>query len=250
MTAENTAEGFEPDRIPIAKVADPMDLTVLVPSRGRPENIVALLDAFESTCDAREPTALYVAVDADDPELPSYQAITLPSWAGLLIGMSSRLGGALNRWSPSLAEDYEVVGFMGDDHRPRSVGWDNAIVCAMQPNGVVYGDDLIQGPNLPTAVFLDANIVRTLGHFVLPGQIHLFMDNYWKRLGQELGTLTYLPDVVIEHMHPLVGKAPTDEHYGRNNAPEVWEHDEALFKAWVEGGQMAADVEAIKAATS
>jgi hypothetical protein len=41
--------------------------------------------------------------------------------------------------------------------------------------------------------------------------------------------LTYLDDVIIEHMHPFAGKAEFDEGYTRVNAREMYAHDKRVF---------------------
>jgi hypothetical protein len=148
-----------------------------------------------------------------------------------------------------VAKNYDVVGFMGDDHRPRTLDWDHTIaaIAKREPGSVIYGNDLIQGAALPTAVFMDARIVRALGWFVVPGMTHLFMDNLWKTLGEQLGTLRYLPEIVIEHVHPIAGKAEWDDGYREANDGAVWEHDEAIYNEWI-AFQMPADIATIKAA--
>lgn len=227
-------------------------IACIVPSRGRPGNIVELVEAWRDTVtiDVFGETfmQLYVYVDDDDPTLAEYQAIEMPRWAVLRVGPRLRLGGTLNEAIKILGNITASVGFMGDDHRPRTVGWDRLIAEALDARklGVVYGNDLVQGRNLPTAVFLDSRIVRTLGWMVYPGMIHLFFDNLWKRLGEELGTLTYLNDVVIEHCHPIAGKADWDDGYQEVNSTETWTHDEQLYNEWV-GQHMAADIALLKA---
>lgn len=222
-------------------------MACIVPSRGRPGNAAALVEAWAGTLSDGGFMHLHIAVDLDDPELSAYEALKLPRWATLWIDERRRLGGTLNHLAPMLAGINGSVGFMGDDHRPRTAGWDVAIAEACQSDSVVYGNDLIQGANLPTAVFLGSQIVRTLGWMVLPGMVHLFMDNLWKTLGEQLGTLRYLPDVIIEHVHPIAGKAEWDDGYSAANAAEVWAHDEALYREWV-GYRMVDDVARIKAA--
>lgn len=235
-------------------------IAVLVPTRGRPANVAALIEAFDSTNSGL--AELVFAIDDDDPTFEETIAVLdQREMNTLIVDERRRLGGTLNEWAPKLAESFDIVGFMGDDHRPRTQGWDAAIAAAMKIHrvetmegdswliggGIVYGNDLVQGRNLPTAVFIDSRVIRTLGHFVLPGQTHLFMDNYWKRLGEELGLLQYLSDVVIEHVHPVTGKVPWDDHYAANNDRAVWDHDEAIYNTWV-ADRMAADVAAIKEA--
>lgn len=223
-----------------------MTLAVMVPSRGRPDNIEALCAAWSATMVGT--TELYVLVDEEDPCCQDYTRLHLPSNVQVLVGEGRRrLGEWLNYYAPILAVDHGIVGFMGDDHRPRSIGWPTTVLVAMPAGGVVYGNDLVQGPNLPTAVFMDARIVRALGHFVLPGQIHLWMDNYWKTLGEQLGTLRYLPECVIEHVHPLTGKVAWDEGYAEANSASNWENDERIYKEWV-AHQMPADIAKVREA--
>lgn len=227
-----------------------MSMAVIVPSRGRPQNIAALIVAWVET-DAH--AELHVVLDDDDPTLDEYDPIVHPQRVPKGVNMTTwvgprrRLGGSLNHLAPHVAKFVDVVGFMGDDHRPRTPRWDQVIFDNCPPAGVVYGNDLIQGSNLPTAVFVDPLIIKTLGWMVLPGQVHLFMDNLWKTLGEQLGTLRYLPDVIIEHLHPIAGKAEWDEGYTEANAAHVWDHDEVLYKEWV-AHQMPADIARIKAA--
>jgi len=153
------------------------------------------------------------------------------------LGMCGQLNAVTPRILAQATPPVTIIGFMGDDHRPRTVGWDQAIIDAMPPLGVVYCDDGFQGPNLPTSVFMDAELIRRLGWMVPPGIGHLFCDNAWKTLGEALGTLVYLPDVLIEHMHPHAEKAPMDAGYAEVNSARQWEADEAAFRRW-----MAADL--------
>jgi hypothetical protein len=227
-------------------------LVYLVPTRGRPGNAAALIDAFDTT---RGGVAdLVLAVDDDDGRLDEYRALELPEWCQLITGPRLRLGGTLNALAPMFvtgytpAVDYAGVGFMGDDHRPRTLGWDEQLADELDatPGGVVYGNDLVHGGALPTAVLLDAAIIRTVGYFVPPRMVHLWLDNYWLELGRRLGTLRYRADVVIEHVHPITGRAEWDDGYRENNADTVWRHDEAIYRDHLGSGQLDADVAAIR----
>jgi hypothetical protein len=92
---------------------------VLVPTRGRPDNIVALMKSWEATSSGI--ADLILSVDWDDPKRNEYpESIDLPSWAKVHYGPRRRLGGTLNKLAPVVADHYDVVGFMGDDHRPRT----------------------------------------------------------------------------------------------------------------------------------
>jgi hypothetical protein len=218
-------------------------ICVIVPTRNRPHNIGPLVESMKATMALD--THLLLAVDEDDPKLADYRALTLPEWVTLQVGPPMMIGPSLNYWSEALIDDYEAIGFFGDDNRPRTVGWDWRVMKAMPPFGVVYCNDLIQRWKLPTAVFLDSALVRHLGYFAAPGVIHLYNDDAWKLLGERLGTLTYLGDTVIEHCHPLVGTAETDEGYERVNSGERWSVDGPAFDAWRDG-RLDRDIERIR----
>lgn len=220
------------------------DLVVIVPSRGRPRSVAELAQAFAATTGPE--ARMVVAVDDDDPQRTAYEQ--LPIWElpqfDLRLGRRLRLGGTLNETAAEYVDQCDVIGFMGDDHRPRTDGWATWILDGLQaPGGVhiVYGDDKLQGQQLPTAAFLTSQIVRTLGWMALPGLTHLYVDNAWLELGRAAGVLGYLPDVVIEHMHPGAGKAAWDAGYAEANAPELDAADKAVFERW-RTEQLAADV--------
>ena len=61
----------------------------------------------------------------------------------------------------------------------------------------------------------------------------MYLDNFWMTLGVNLASLTFLEDVVIEHMHPLAGKAEWDQGYRDVNASERYEADKRAFDAYL-----------------
>lgn len=209
-----------------------IELTVVVPSRGRPQAVKELAEAFYETCVSR--TQLVVAIDNDDPDLRGYiEAQRELENFELSIGEPNRIGPILNQVVPGFAASSDNVGFMGDDHRPRTRGWDAAYITALRDlgTGVVWGDDLIMGPQIPTQVAMTSDIVLATGHFVPEGMKHLWLDNAWKAIG-EATSYRYLPHVIVEHMHPIAGKGEWDASYRANNTDEVFEHDRLRFLDW------------------
>lgn len=221
---------------------------MLVPSRGRPGNIAALDTAWLAT--ATGAADLLVIADDDDPALPHYRQVCQERGITLEVGPRLRLGPTLNRAAARHLHGYDAIGFMGDDHRPRTPGWDKAFVTELQRlgTGMVYGNDLLRSQDLPTAVAMTSDMVRALGWMVPPGLVHLFIDNAWLALGRTLGAITYLPDVVIEHMHPAAGKADTDDGYIEcNSGPQV-EADRTAYLAWHDNA-LAVDAGRVREAT-
>lgn len=209
----------------------------IVPSRGRPDNIRQLIEAWEAT---RDEAKLWVCVDDDDPHVDEYLAIKHPGWAAVFAGQRLRLGGTLNYWAAAsnlnYRADYQTIGFMGDDHRPRTPHWDTLLqetINAVGGTAVVYGNDLLQGRNLATSVAMSANIIDVLGYMVPPGMTHLFLDNVWMDMGRVVGNLVYRSDVVIEHVHPAAGKAEWDDVYKEVNSGAMWDADEKAYGSWL-----------------
>lgn len=218
-------------------------LAVIVPTRGRPGNAARLAQAFRDT-DALDALPVFVA-DWDDPELPAYKALlTDGAIPRLMVMDGARPGGsglcfALNYAARRYAELYEAIGFMGDDHLPRTANWDSQVLEALDSLDprVVYGNDLLQGAALPTAVFMQARMIRTMGMIAPQAMRHLYLDNFWKRLGEELHGLVYLPDTVIEHLHPVNGKAEWDERYAAVNSAERDQNDRREWELYQSDGR-------------
>lgn len=228
------------------------DLLMIVPTRGRPQNIAALLQSWADT--ATGAADLAIVLDEDDPLRPEYETHLdndlLAAIAGqvqfVLMHERLRLVGTLNQVATSYAAGYRMVGFMGDDHRPRSHGWDARFVeCLSAGAGIAYGNDLLQGEAMPTAVAMTSDIVTTLGYMAPPSFVHLCVDLVWKDWGQGIGRITYMPDLVIEHMHPANGKAPMDEGYADANSSERATGDAAAYHQYREQ-QLADDLAKLK----
>lgn len=228
------------------------DLVVIVPSRGRPGAVAELAAAFRETCTAS--TCLVFAMDKGESFEDAYDVAcaeaSSPGMAVLPVvvdGEPASMVNALNgatQWV--LTGDVKVIAFMGDDHRPRTKGWDAAYLAALaEKPGFVYGNDLLQGANLPTQVAMSAEVVRALGWMAPPTLVHLAVDNWWLELGQAADCITYLPDVVVEHLHPIAHKAKWDEGYKRVNAPEMYQRDLTEFER-LRRTELPKAVEAVK----
>lgn len=216
------------------------DLVIIVPSRGRPKSVVQVATAWTET-QAFDVAELVFAIDQDDPLIDQYRThlsdlsqslpvstFEVPTW----IPMVPKLNAATMNivWDdPPFA-----VGFAGDDHRPRTSRWATRYVERLQEmgTGIVYGDDLIQGANLPTQWAMTSNIVRELGAMVPADVDHLYCDNVIMELGVTAGCIAYLPDVIIEHMHPIANKSPWDDSYRRVNSGQQFSQDGDKFSNW------------------
>ncbi len=169
-------------------------------------------------------------MDTDDEELINYRSAVGIENIVEIENKTRGMAYPVNVAAKKYANEYDYFTFIGDDHRLRTPDWDIALMRAIGNRpGLSYGNDLLQAENLPTAVMMSAAIVRALGGMVPPKLKHLYLDNFWKALGNDLGHLTYLPQVIIEHLHPVAGKAEWDEGYRAVNAREVYSFDALMF---------------------
>lgn len=226
-----------------------LGLLVIVPSRGRPESVRRVTEAWRDTHAARDASLVFV-IDADDPRHGDYLAAeavdpvhftTIGQWVPMVPKLNLvASAAALSGW--------KYISFMGDDHLPRTSGWARRFAETLREmgTGIVYGDDCLQGERLATHWAMTVDIIRETGRMVPAPVDHLFCDNAIMDVGRMAECLRYLPDVRIEHMHPFAGKARMDVGYARVNDPMQYRADRERYEKWRADG-LKVDAERIRA---
>jgi glycosyltransferase involved in cell wall biosynthesis len=226
-----------------------MKTAIIVPSRNRPHNIKELQ---QSLIETGTNSNLFVVVDDDDKTIEDYYELE-NNFTEVLTFERGKKGMAdpLNKGARFLLEmnRYDYFIFVGDDHRPRTEYWDQIWRTNLDElgTGLVYGDDLLQRQNLPTAVGMTASIVQELGGMIPEGFAHLYLDNFWLRLGQDLNAIRYLPETVIEHLHPIAGKGEWDAGYQEVNSAEINSADAQAFSDYISSDDYRQLVERLSA---
>jgi hypothetical protein len=221
-----------------------MSMMVICPTRGRPKKAMETLDAWMATAVLPDSRIIFV-VDKDDPLLAEYNMTALPlaSFEHKGGGMAEPVNAAAKFYAP----DYDILGFVGDDHRFRTQAWDEVIVDVLREKpGFAYANDLIRS-DIPTQVFITSKVVQALGWMCLPGAKHLYLDNTWATLGKGAECISYVSSIVIEHCHPFFGRGEMDEGYARVNNPEMYDHDSRVFGKWLQDSALA-DIEKVRQA--
>lgn len=223
------------------------DLVMLIPSRGRPENMARWCQSLRdtgATCDQ------VVAVDDDDPTIEEYRRVSDEFGFMLVVAPRQQLVGTVNRHMSVLARQYPFVGYAGDDHVAITTQWDARLLEAARSagkGGFAHCEDLLQSGRVPTTFVVDSRFIRSLGWIFEPSLVHLYADNSVVDLARALGTERYLSDVVVEHRHPFVGKATWDATYESANSTLRCEEDKASYESWRFGGGFDESLSILKA---
>jgi len=223
------------------------DLLVITPTRGRPRSLARLLDAVHST--ALLDTHVIAAADNDDPCLGEYEQV-MRDHAGpgdhLDVGARDSLTGWTNLIARNWAPVYPYLASLGDDMVPRTRGWDRALARAIQDmggTGIAYPWDGIR-TDIPEAPVMSSDIVRALGWMCNPDLQHFWIDDVWADLGHGAGCIRFCRAVVVEHVHPVTGRAPKDTTNDESNA-KIPADREAYFR-W-RATRMADDIAKVRA---
>lgn len=218
------------------------DLLVIVPSRGRPQNIARLLDSVRET--RRTGTHVHVAVDEDDEKLPQYRAVMAKAGAeGDILTTGPRKG--LCSWTNEIAAGqatrYPFLASLGDDHVPRTPGWDLALTRAITDMGGIGFSYPWDGTreDIPEAVVLSSDIVTALGWMCEPSLSHWYPDQVWADLGRGAGCLRHCRAIAVDHVHPATGQARADATT-RDNGRSL-DADRDAYWAWRKD-RMAGDI--------
>lgn len=200
-----------------------MNIAVICPSRNRPKAARQILDTFERT--KRGKSELWFALDESDKSSREYPA-------GVLRVPSDSPVSAMNLAAGKIRAD--VYAYVGDDNRFITDGWDTQIAQALERPGIAYPNDLMDPGALPSVAFISAPIVRALGYMAPPDLRYLYFDNFWADLGHAIGRLTYLDDVVIQHLSLPQEGIP-------------WQEERSRYQTYLRS-RFRDDVERVKAA--
>lgn len=186
-------------------------ILVVLPSMGRPDAYTQCIESWRSTTcgDSR-----VISIVPDESNYPSHSDVIATSDP-----FTDGVVKAINKAFMS-NPNYAAYMFAADDMRFRTPRWDTTFLSTLRAQdgiGVVYGDDTIEGPRIPTHWCVGGRLARAVGYLGLPTCRHICSDVFWMDLATRMSCLTYRPDVVTEHLHFHVGRSEYDSTYDHNN---------------------------------
>lgn len=206
---------------------------VIVGSRSRPDKAVECLEQLKKVSHISD---FMLIVNEDQaviyPEVAGVKRVIVPaSWGNT---STAKVNYFVDQ---KLYKGYFTVSGIDDDCRVTTDGWDLLLTLPLKAKGygVSWGNDTIQNGRVPTKWTITTNIIEALGFVAPPGLIHLFVDDFLARVGKELNSAHYAPNVMMEHHHWLNKKAEMDETYMETASRETWEHDENVWNDYITG---------------
>jgi hypothetical protein len=226
-----------------------MDKEVLVicPSRGRPQMLGEMIESFRRTSKISQ---IIVCLDADDPLLSEYGKIPFPQQGEWIYTYKEQLTTTeiINDTMKKCLGEFKFFSITNDDFIYHTDGWDEKLTEEIKSHGkvgIAYGNDLLQGKQMPTTSVISREIVTALGWLQLPTLTHLYGDNVWQHLGRAAGCIHYRPDVIIEHRHYFSKKVPADATFQRTNSHAMYNRDNQAFRDWI-ANQASHDIECVR----
>lgn len=207
------------------------DLLVITPTRGRPERALRLASSISRTATLK--TDLCLAFDDDDETAPATVAAVQPYEVLCMAGPRQGLGPWTNQVAEAHFGDYKMFASFGDDHVPRTLGWDAECqreIEAME-GGIVAPNGLLSA-GMPEQVVISASLVEALGWMCLPGLDHWYVDQVWYDLARATHRYRWLERVFVEHW-----QKPDDA-----TGQEAWrslDHDRIVYASWLMEGYPA-----------
>lgn len=188
----------------------------LLSSRGRPREAQATIDACQEA-GMTSTGVLYV-----DETVDEYKRIRLPkNWLVHYEPEWRSLQGSMS-WCFETFPGATQYGWLADDTRPRTRGWDKQIEQATGDWNLAYCKDLWysenpgeleqleRGFNLSSGLCWGGALVRAAGWWALPGVKQAGIDTAWTEIVRPLQLHRYLPDVTVEHLNWRTGKRKMD----------------------------------------
>lgn len=194
----------------------------ILPSRGRPNNVKRLIEAWSRTGAS---TPVELCLDADNA--PQYEALQMPSCWKVVVGLRSRLLSGIYNDCFKRNPDEPWYGFIADDVVPLTNDWDVRLIEAAGRAGMAVpdgGHDMNGAPHF----VLGGDLVRSVGWLSLPGLDRLYIDTVWQNIAERRGVLRSVPHVVLEHRHFSNGKALMDSTYQKHNKQQ----DKLIYENW------------------
>lgn len=195
---------------PQQHVAPADKISLLVPTRARPSNLVRLFASIDATAFSLDHLELILRIDKDDTttDITSLQR-QFPNFNLVAIygNKPTYLSDAYNEMARVSSGD--VVGYMADDIVFTSSHWDLAVLNWYRriEDGILLLYFARSYRDLPMHGFVGRRAINLLGSLFPTGYYHGFLDYYLWDVFMRCGRSLNDPDYHLDHLHFTNGAA-------------------------------------------
>jgi len=220
--------GYTGNQQGIAIELPTMNISVLCPTRKRPDNMRRFTNnIFATSLNPKEIEVIFY-IDDDDPNSVNVAKQLQDSGLNIqwMVGPRINLSDYYNHIGPMAKAD--ILLFCGDDIMMRTDDWDETVMRNFDawPDKIIfaYGSDpdSIMPITFGTQFFLHKNWIDAIGYYTPSYFICDYCDTWFNDIADKIQRKVCLP-IELEHLHFTNGKADFDETYRLRRA----EHDNA-----------------------
>lgn len=191
-------------------------ISIIVPTRKRPNQFTRLVDNIVDTVSDIQNVELLVYIDDDDDEsIPALTAAAERIDINAVQG-NKLIGSQMYNELGKIARG-DILMFGADDIVFGNSLWDLVVQDEFDKFEdkilLVYGNDGFQNGRIATHGFIHRYWMELVGYVLPPKLASAYTDEWVTDLAIRVGRNKYLPNLMVEHLHPAAGKAPTDETY-------------------------------------
>ena len=201
-------------------------ISILHPTRSRPEKSVQTVDKWLDSTTSDTLFQLIVSVDDDDPKLDLYKQ-AYNNGLSLIINKNRSCVEAINKAAEISRGDILIVVSDDTDCFP---GWDTALLKEVEgkTDWILKTQDGIQ-PWIITFPIMDRAYYNRYKYIYHPWFLHMFCDTYMTAVA-DINGRKLTSNLMFKHNHPGHGHGVPDELNKRNDA--TWNQGrDAFYKA-------------------
>jgi glycosyl transferase/beta-hydroxylase protein BlmF len=215
------------------KIADHKKIiSLLCPSRGRPENAIRFISSVYRTAAFSDRIEILFYIDSDDERKNDYSTLFENATkrfqklkrCEIVVGEPISVSKSWNILAERCRGDF--IAMANDDQVYVDYGWDVRLVEEAKrfPDQIFcfcFNDGSRASP-YGAFPMVSRKWFETLGYFTPGIFIFAYTDIWIIEIARLVNRFYYLPDVLAEHLHCAFGKALMDSTYSRNRLEEVY----------------------------
>jgi nucleoside-diphosphate-sugar epimerase len=214
-----------------------MDISIIIPTKNRVNAVNELVDSIVTTSDnfGRIEICFYIDFDDTVSRQGILDLMTKYGTAHIKCATSEEKLNLSQMWNHAYTQSStgEIIMLCADDIRFRTKSWDTAVKREFSLVDdkilLVFGNDLIQGPNIATHSFVHRKWIETSGFWLPPYFCADYVDTWLDEVARRINRIVYLPNVVTEHMHYSVNKSAYDDNTKQRLENQHRERPDLIF---------------------